>query len=403
MFEDCISNSHNSNEIRKEVKSGKDHDAFSLLRKQRLEYPKNVILGHLNISSLRNKLFSVSELIKGKVEIFQINETKLDESFPCNQFAMYGHKFVRRDRSKFGGSIAFYITDQLPSRTIKIENPSDIKIPTTEMTIHKNKILVAGIYKPPNHSETDLTTNLETIISKLPNKYEKLILIDFNMTTSNLFLSQILDTFALSPLNIDPTCFKNSKNQSCIDLLLTNFKPSFMKTSAFETGISDHHKMISTIMKLHFTRESPKTKYYREYRKFDIDYFSSELSRQLDSTFSSFKENEDCDEFNEFNRFHRVFLSLLNIQAPLKKEIFGGNNSPFITKTLRKAIMIKSRLKNRFNKTRSDELDTLQNTKELLYEIVKKDYKKVNPKLASDNKNIWRTISQIKETFLTKL
>ena len=104
---------------------------------------------------------------------------------------------------------------------------------------------------------------------------------DFNMTTSNPILSQFLDAFALSSLKVDPPCFKNSKNPSCIDLLLTNFKPSFMKTNIFETGISDHHKIISTIMKLHFTRESPKTKYYRDYRKFDIDYFSSELSHQI--------------------------------------------------------------------------------------------------------------------------
>ena len=71
----------------------------------------------------------------------------------------------------------------------------------------------------------------------------------------------------VSPLHIDPTFFKNSKNPSCIDLLLTNFKPSFMKTNVFETVISDHHKTISTIMKLHFTRESPKTKYDRDYRR----------------------------------------------------------------------------------------------------------------------------------------
>ena len=57
-----------------------------------------------------------------------------------------------------------------------------------------------------------------------------------------------MDTFALSPLNINPTCFKNSKNSSCIDLLLRNVKPSFMKTNVFETGISDNHKIISTIM-----------------------------------------------------------------------------------------------------------------------------------------------------------
>ena len=87
-------------------------------------------------------------------------------------------------------------------------------------------------------------------------------------------------------------------------------------------------------MKLHFIKESPKTKYYQDYCKFDIDYFSSEFSCQLDSTFSSFKENEDCEELNEFCRFHRVFLNLLNIQASLKKKILRGNNSPFMTKTL---------------------------------------------------------------------
>ena len=37
-------------------------------------------------------------------------------------------------------------------------------------------------------------------------------------------------------------------------------------------------------------------------------------------------------------------------------------------------------------------MDTLRNTKELLYEIVKKDQKRLNPKLVSDNKNLWRTI-----------
>ena len=79
---------------------------------------------------------------------------------------MSGYKFVRKDRNKFGGGIAFYINDQLPSRPIKIENPSDIEILTIEITIRKNKILVAGIYKPPNLSETDFTTNLGTIISK---------------------------------------------------------------------------------------------------------------------------------------------------------------------------------------------------------------------------------------------
>ena len=52
MSGDCISYSQNSNEIRKGGKSGKDHDAFSLLIKRRVGYPKKIILGHLNVKSL---------------------------------------------------------------------------------------------------------------------------------------------------------------------------------------------------------------------------------------------------------------------------------------------------------------------------------------------------------------
>ena len=65
MSGDCIYNSQNSNEIRKELKKGKSHDAFYLLRNQHdafyllrnqlLDYPKNVSFGHLNINSLRKK------------------------------------------------------------------------------------------------------------------------------------------------------------------------------------------------------------------------------------------------------------------------------------------------------------------------------------------------------------
>ena len=81
-------------------------------------------------------------MIKGKVDIFLINETKLDESFPSNQFTMSGCKFIR-DRNKFGGGIAFFIHGQLPSQTVQIENPSDIEILTIENATRKT--LVAGI------------------------------------------------------------------------------------------------------------------------------------------------------------------------------------------------------------------------------------------------------------------
>ena len=58
-----------------------DYDAFSVLRKQSLDYSKNVNLGYLNINSLQNKFDSRSKLNKGKVGIFLINKFKLRLAF----------------------------------------------------------------------------------------------------------------------------------------------------------------------------------------------------------------------------------------------------------------------------------------------------------------------------------
>lgn len=112
----------------------------------------------------------------------------------------------------------FYINNQLPRRATKIENLSDIEILTTERAISKNKILFPGIYKPLNLIKINFTTSPETIISKLSNKYEKLILmVDFNMTTRNSILGQSLDNFVL----LIQLVFQNPKSPSCVDVILT--------------------------------------------------------------------------------------------------------------------------------------------------------------------------------------
>ena len=61
------------------------------------------------------------------------------------------------------------------------------------------------------------------------------------------------------------TYFKGQKGTS-IDVLLTNKPRSFHKMSIFETGISDHHKMILSVCHSYFTHIPPKTMKYRNYK-----------------------------------------------------------------------------------------------------------------------------------------
>ena len=51
-----------------------------------------------------------------------------------------------------------------------------------------------------------------------------------------------MDAFCLKNLIKEPTCFK-SIVPTKIDLIVTNQKSLFMKSSAYESGLSDFHKL----------------------------------------------------------------------------------------------------------------------------------------------------------------
>ena len=52
------------------------------------------------------------------------------------------------------------------------------------------------------------------------------------------------------------TCFKGKGPR--IDLMLTNRKFSFKNSTAFETGLRNHHHLIYSMMKTTFHKEEPK-------------------------------------------------------------------------------------------------------------------------------------------------
>ena len=63
--------------------------------------------------------------------------------------------------------------------------------------------------------------------------------------------------FDLESLIDSPSCYK-SVNTTCIDLILTNKKNHFMKPATFETGLSDHHKLITAILRKTMSKGNSK-------------------------------------------------------------------------------------------------------------------------------------------------
>ena len=120
-----------------------------------------------------------------------------------------------------------------------------------------------------------------------------------------------------------------------------------MKSMALETGISDLHNMIMTIFRSTFAKGKPKTFYY-------LEQFQMELKEKLHEISS-----------NSFDIFLEEFKTCLDKFAPLKEKKIRFNNSIFMTKSLRKAIMLRSQLKKKFN-NKSEENSKNTNSKEII-------------------------------------
>ena len=84
------------------------------------------------------------------------------------------------------------------------------------------------------------------------------------------------DIFGLTNLIKEPTCFK-SQNSTRLDLILTNRPRNFMKSQNFETGLSDCHKLVCSILRASSKKLPPKIIKYRDQRHFDQEKFLDDL------------------------------------------------------------------------------------------------------------------------------
>ena len=72
---------------------------------------------------------------------------------------------------------------------------------------------------------------------------------DFNSDVNQSCMKAFCKSYNLFSLIKEPTCYKNSKYTSCIDLILTNSPHSFQNSCVTDTGLSDFHKMTLLLWK----------------------------------------------------------------------------------------------------------------------------------------------------------
>ena len=157
-----------------------------------------------------------------------------------------------------GGGILFYVREDTPVKLLSVETlPAECLF--VESNLLKRKWLVCPSYNP--HKD-NLRNHLQLIRKKLnlySSNYESIILVgDFNSEIYDKCMNDFCQSYNLSTLIRESTCYKNPENPSCIDLFLTNSPNSFQNSSMVETGLSDFHRMTVTVMKTSFQSIPPK-------------------------------------------------------------------------------------------------------------------------------------------------
>ena len=84
---------------------------------------------------------------------------------------------------------------------------------------------------------------------------------------------------------------------------------------------------------------------YRDYQNFQNNEFRAELDNEM--------SKHDLGNM-EYQHFLNIFIDILNKHARMKQNYFRANQRRFMTKDLHKAIMKRSRHRNKFSRDRTD-------------------------------------------------
>ena len=124
------------------------------------------------------------------------------------------------------------------------------------------------------------------------------------------------------------------------------------------------------LLKSYFGKLEPKKLTYRHFKNFSNQQFCTKLVKEMSD------KNVDA---SQFELFQTIFFEFLNKLTTTKLKIIRNNGSSFVTKEVRKAIMTRLKLHNKFLQTKFQEFTQAYNKqREICVEKFRKVKKKGN-------------------------
>ena len=163
------------------------NDSKRGLKEIKIQSPNKLILGHLDINSVRNKFEALTYIIDNNIDFLLISETKWDHSFRTDQFQMKGLSDpYRYDRNGKGRGLLLYIREVAQSKSLISKSKCNIETLSVAVNLRKRKWFRNCSHNPhqnliPNHLEC-----LNRLIDKHSSSFDNFIFIgNFHVSTKN--------------------------------------------------------------------------------------------------------------------------------------------------------------------------------------------------------------------------
>ena len=174
-------------------------------------------------------------------------------------------------------------------------------------------------------------------------------MVDSNAAVSDKTMEDFCSLNNLQSLFNEPTGYKTHVNPTCFDVILTNRLGYFQHSNVFQAGISDFHALIASKLKAKFQKMLPKIQHIA-------------ITKNLAMLNSV------------------MMLTILNIfdkHALIKQKYLRASEVSFMTKELHKRVMKRSRLRNNFLRTKSQENRLKYNKQQNFCKILLRTAKKL--------------------------
>ena len=130
------------------------NDAKTGLKVMKENSPNKIIVGHLNINSLRNKSEALQYIINRNRDIILLSETKLA---------------YRLDRNSNGRGLLLYVREDIPFKFLKVKSDCNIESICVEVKLRKKKWFVNGSCNP---NKSFVSNHLECL-NRIIDEYSK--------------------------------------------------------------------------------------------------------------------------------------------------------------------------------------------------------------------------------------